>query len=94
MLNTKDEIPYTSGVYKIENKTNHKVYVGSTVNLYHRMYEHSYTLENNIHKNKHLQASWNKYGKDAFEFSECWQSHLVLLRWCISLMCANRIAKH
>ena len=81
MLNTKDEIPYTSGVYKIENKTNHKVYVGSTVNLYHRMYEHSYTLENNIHKNKHLQASWNKYGKDAFEFSvieECDKDNLLI----------------
>jgi group I intron endonuclease len=61
-----------SGIYKIINKVNGKYYVGSSQNVYGNCFgrweEHLRDLKNNIHSNGHLQKSWNKYGKDNFEF--------------------------
>ncbi len=50
-----------AGVYVILNTSNNKFYIGSTVNVYKRKNEHFYNLENNVHKNIHLQRSFNKY---------------------------------
>ena len=66
-----NDITGVSGIYKIVNKTNDKYYVGSSNNIdgmYGRWYEHINDLRANRHDNDHLQKSWNKYGKDAFEF--------------------------
>lgn len=57
-----------SGIYAIKNLVNNKVYVGSTINFKDREYRHFYTLEKNKHKNPHLQLSFNKYGKNNFQF--------------------------
>jgi group I intron endonuclease len=58
-----------SGIYVIVNKINHKYYVGSSNNIINdRWYNHLMTLNGNRHSNHHLQRSWNKYGKDNFEF--------------------------
>ncbi len=57
-----------SGIYKITNKVNGKIYIGSAYNLSNRFSTHQYTLRNNTHKNKHLQAAWNLYGSDCFSF--------------------------
>ena len=65
------DITGVSGIYKIVNKTNGKYYVGSSNNIdgmHGRWYEHINDLRANRHDNDHLQKSWNKYGKDAFEF--------------------------
>ena len=35
-----------SGIYKILNKTNNKVYIGSSVNLKSREYKHFWMLNN------------------------------------------------
>ena len=62
------------GIYKIVNKINNKVYIGSTVNMKKRWREHRGCLKKNIHYNSHLQLSWNKYGEESFDFlviSEC-----------------------
>src|ERR1017187_10366861 len=56
----------TSGIYIIINILNNKIYIGSAINLYKRLYEHFRTLKENKHKNKHLQSSYNKYKKDNF----------------------------
>jgi group I intron endonuclease len=56
------------GVYMIVNLQSGKVYIGSSVNLKNRIYNHKWSLKNNSHPNKHLQASWNKYGEDVFRF--------------------------
>lgn len=47
---------------------NGKVYIGSAVDLKNRWNKHRYTLDNNIHRNRHLQNAWDKYGEEYFEF--------------------------
>lgn len=57
-----------SGIYKICNTINSKFYIGSSINLDRRKNEHFRNLKNQTHTNNHLQSSWNKYGKENFEF--------------------------
>lgn len=57
-----------SCVYKITNIINNKYYIGSTVDFKNRKRQHLSELKNNKHDNKHLQASFNKYGEEAFSF--------------------------
>lgn len=57
-----------SGIYKILNKENNKIYVGSASCLARRFSDHKCFLKKNSHKNKHLQNAWNKYGEKSFEF--------------------------
>lgn len=56
------------GVYKITNLKNGKIYIGSAKCFQVRASQHQTQLRNNKHQNKHLQASWNKWGEDAFLF--------------------------
>lgn len=56
------------GIYTIENKLNKKRYYGSTNNWQKRKNLHRSQLRKGIHGNFHLQAAWNKYGENAFEF--------------------------
>lgn len=58
----------SSGVYAIFNARNWKIYVGSTKCFQVRWFQHVSQLRLGKHQNKHLQASWNKWGPDAFEF--------------------------
>jgi hypothetical protein len=55
-------------IYKIQNKINNKVYIGSAIGHYKRKGQHFYLLRNNKHFNTHLQSSWNKYGEENFIF--------------------------
>jgi group I intron endonuclease len=57
-----------SGIYKIVNRTNGKYYIGSSNDIHKRWKQHINFLNKNIHQNNYLQRSWNKYGKDQFEF--------------------------
>ena len=54
------------GIYIITNLQNGKRYIGSSKNLYERLYKHFYDLENNKHSNTYLQNSWDKYGGESF----------------------------
>ena len=56
------------GVYTITNARNGKVYVGGSVDIEKRWSVHKAHLRHGRHVNKHLQAAWNKYGEDAFEW--------------------------
>lgn len=55
-------------IYKIINTTNSKIYVGSAIYFAGRKGLHLFELRNNKHKNRHLQASFNKYGESSFIF--------------------------
>ena len=54
------------GIYKISNIINNKVYIGQSIDIERRFTVHMRDLNNNKHYNQHLQASYNKYGKEAF----------------------------
>lgn len=56
------------GIYKITTLHNNKIYIGSTVFLRGRKYDHFSRLKANKHANQHLQRVYNKYGRDNFKF--------------------------
>ena len=63
-----EEIYMWTGIYLIRNKINNKVYIGQSRNIKQRWSRHKCDLNKGIHGNKHLQKSYNKYGKENFEF--------------------------
>ena len=56
-------------IYAIKNRSNNKVYIGSSVNYRRRKTHHLSRLKANDHENSHLQRAYNKYGKDSFLFN-------------------------
>lgn len=54
--------------YKIENKVNHNLYVGITINPDRRKRTHFTKLRNHNHHNAYLQAAFDKYGEENFFF--------------------------
>lgn len=58
-----------SGIYRIRNAANSKVYVGSAVNLAARWRQHLSLLRRGLHHSVKLQRAWNKYGESAFDFT-------------------------
>lgn len=59
----------SSGIYKITNTINNKIYIGSAVDLCQRWSDHKSFLRKQKHQNKYLQQSFNKHGQDAFIFT-------------------------
>lgn len=45
------------GIYCIENKVNHKKYIGQSIEIHQRWKRHVYDLNKGVHNNKHLQDS-------------------------------------
>lgn len=57
-----------SGIYKITNTVNGKVYIGQSEWVKKRIGAHKYKLDKGTHNNVHLQRAYDKYGADAFLF--------------------------
>lgn len=57
-----------TGIYEIRNEMNGKRYIGSAISFRRRFSEHRSMLRLGRHHSRHLQASCDKYGIDAFEF--------------------------
>lgn len=55
------------GIYAIINIANGKLYVGSSVNIKNRLYNHRYGLRTNTHPNNYLQNAFNKHGESSFK---------------------------
>ncbi len=57
-------------LYQIVNKINGDRYYGTTArsDFKYRKREHLYPLRTGKHFNRYLQAAWNKYGEEAFDF--------------------------
>jgi len=60
-----------SGIYRVRNTIDGKMYIGSSVDVTRRLWEHKNRLVGNKNENPHLQNAWNKYGADNFEFELC-----------------------
>jgi len=58
-----------SGIYKITCKPTDKIYVGSSKNMKIRYRTHLSNLKSGRHGNPYMKNSYEKYGKEAFEFS-------------------------
>lgn len=58
------------GIYEIRNLVNGKRYVGQSVSIKRRQYEHLSCLRRGKHRSAKLQHAWNKYGESNFVFSE------------------------
>lgn len=57
-----------SGIYIIRNIINNKVYIGKSVLIKSRIYNHKSALRGSRHRNKYLQRAYDKYGMDNFIF--------------------------
>lgn len=57
-----------AGIYAIRNLVNHKIYVGSAVSIYDRLYNHVWHLERGTHRNPKLLNAWRKYKISGFSF--------------------------
>lgn len=57
-----------SGIYKITNLINGKIYIGSAISLYKRAYNHFISLRDQKHHSIKLQRAFNKYGIENFVF--------------------------
>lgn len=66
-LYDNNQFPKLSGIYKITNQINNKCYIGSAVNLKLRLQRHYYELCKQLHNNKYLLQSFNKYGEEQFD---------------------------
>lgn len=55
-------------IYQITNMLTGDFYIGSAQSFARREWQHRYGLKKGQHKNPHMQASWNKYGEEAFVF--------------------------
>ena len=58
-----------SGIYQIINNINGKVYIGHSVNISFRWYNHMNNLLKGNHHNSKLQDDFNTYGLSAFNFN-------------------------
>lgn len=57
-----------SGIYKIENISNGRYYIGSSQNIRKRRNSHLIQLRKNNHHCSQLQKAYNKYGEKNFKF--------------------------
>lgn len=68
------------GIYQIVCVPSGKRYVGSSIQIRVRRYQHRSDLRGGYHCNPHLQNAWNKYGEGAFTFTileECTCDELI-----------------
>ncbi len=83
------EYLYSSGVYMIRNKLNGKRYIGSSINLKYRLFQHRWYLKKGNHQNPKLQKAWDKFRLKCFEFKilfYCTESDLLFFEQC----CLNK----
>lgn len=64
MLKTSD----FSAIYGIRHMSSGRIYVGSATHLKARFRVHRNSLKKGTHHSRYLQAAWEKYGSDSFEF--------------------------
>jgi group I intron endonuclease len=68
------------GIYKIINTLNNRIYIGSSINLEKRRYDHFNDLKNNRHDNQFIQNDYNKCKPENFVFE------IILETDCLDLL--------
>jgi group I intron endonuclease len=71
-----------TGIYKITNIINNKIYIGSAVNIKNRWARHIGDLSRKEHHSIKLQRSYDKHGIDSFKFEiieECSKENLIII---------------
>lgn len=58
-----------SGIYLVTNTVDGKIYVGQSVNMEARWWQHRWGLKRGVHRNIHLQRAFALDGEQAFVFS-------------------------
>lgn len=57
-----------SGIYRIVNLVNGRIYIGSSVRFINRVWMHRHQFRHNKHPNVFLQRDYDKCGPDSFKF--------------------------
>jgi len=84
-----------SGVYKIYCKSNNKIYIGSSFDIFRRWRFHKSQLNRNAHSNILLQRAWKLYGENSFvwkivEFCPNCKLLIVEKKWFKKTKCCDR----
>lgn len=92
-----------TGIYMIYNVISKKSYIGSSLNIYQRIFgksssSHLKSLSENRHINRHLQNAYNKHGVSVFTFRilEICSKDLLLDReqfYLNTILCAEDLKK-
>lgn len=59
---------FQMGVFQIRNKSNGKVFIGSSLDLMAKWNSQKFQLNAGMHPNIELQKDWDDYGEDNFEY--------------------------
>jgi GIY-YIG catalytic domain len=62
------QTPRPIGIFAVRNLANEKVFVGQSENLDGIFNRIKFQLKANCHNQKDLQADWNEFGSEKFEF--------------------------
>jgi len=68
------------GIYYIQNTSNGKLYIGSSIRIEKRLTTHRESLQSGTHPNRYLQRAYNKHGKDAFVYHAFEETNKLLER--------------
>lgn len=61
------------GIYAIRHTASGRIYIGSSKQIRTRLKEHLADLRKGAHRNCYLQATFDKYGSEAFHFFIVWR---------------------
>ncbi len=62
------QMKFKMGVFQIKNKSNGKVFIGSSLDLNASWNAQKFQLNAGLHKNSELQKDWNETGADNFSY--------------------------
>ena len=62
------QVKFKMGAFRVTNKANGKVFIGSSPDLAAIWYAQKLQLGMGIHPNKELQKDWNHFGSENFTF--------------------------
>lgn len=71
-----------SGIYCIKCLVSGREYIGSSKDMYNRLFQHRNKLRKKVHQNMYLQNAYNKYKEENFEIS--------ILEYCEEIILTER----